>query len=41
MKGKPEKLLGCGCCEAQNRKRYPKDSEWKKNFRILELGPRK
>jgi len=22
MKGKPEKLLPCGCCVAQNKKKY-------------------
>lgn len=41
MKGKPEKLLACGCCVAQNKKRFPTKEDLRKNFRILELGPRK
>ena len=41
MQGKKEKVLACGCCVVENRKRYPKDSDQKKNFRILESGPRK
>jgi hypothetical protein len=41
MKGKKEGLLPCGCCIAENKKRYGTSEDLRKKFEILESGPRK